>query len=299
MGPEGCSSPALVRVFFFATRCLRKREKCAGGTHSLHKGGKARRFVGHIILVMSDWNGGADGRFPSTRLSVIVAARSEDTGVRQQALDRIAAVYWKPVYKYIRLHWLKSKEDAQDLTQEFFARVIEKDFLAGYDPERARLRTFLRTCVDALVANEARAARRLKRGGGAAVLPLDFQLAEHELSPLAQSASGNPDELFEREWVRSLFSLAVEELQRACEKRGKLSHFRLFERYDLEDSEERRLSYRDLALEFGLEVTDVTNYLAYVRREFRRIALDLLREMTANEEEFRREARALFGVEAE
>src|SRR6266540_3962304 len=203
---------------------------------------------------MPSWNGGTEGRFPSTRLSAIIAARSEDPGVRGQALDRIVAVYWKPVYKYIRLRWLKSKEDAQDLTQEFFARVIEKDFLAGYDPGRARLRTFLRTCVDALVA---------------------------------------------KEWVRSLFSLAVEELQKECERRGKLSHFRLFERYDLEDSEERRLSYRDLALEFGLEVTDVTNYLAYVRREFRRIALALLREMTANEEEFRREARALFGVEAE
>ncbi len=219
--------------------------------------------------------------------------------MRGQALDRIVAVYWKPVYKYIRLRWLKSKEDAQDLTQEFFARVIEKDFLAGYDPGRARLRTFLRTCVDALVANEVRAARRLKRGGATVVLPLDFLTAEGELSPPAASASGNPDELFEKEWVRSLFSLAVEELQKECERRGKLSHFRLFERYDLEDSEERRLSYRDLALEFGLEVTDVTNYLAYVRREFRRIALALLREMTANEEEFRREARALFGVEAE
>jgi DNA-directed RNA polymerase specialized sigma24 family protein len=70
----------------------------------------------------------------------------------------------------------------------------------------------------------------------------------------------------------------------------------LFERYDLEDADERRLSYEQLAREFGLSVTDVTNHLAFARREFRRIALEKLREMTATEEEFRREASALFGL---
>ncbi len=186
-----------------------------------------------------------------------------------------------------------------DLTQEFFARALEKDFLANYDPARARLRTFLRACVDGLVANEDRAARSLKRGGAAPMLSLDFALAEGELSRTAMPASDSLEEYFEKEWVRSLFSLAVEQLRAECGSRGKIPHFQLFERYDLDDSAAAGTTYQDLARSFGITVTDVTNYLAYARREFRRIVLEQLREMTATEEEFRLEARALLGVDAE
>src|SRR6059036_3466346 len=243
--------------------------------------------------------GYASGRFPSTRRSAVAAAQSEDPGVRQRAFERITAAYWKPVYKYIRVRWSKSNEDAEDLTQEFFARLIEKDFLASYDPARARLRTFLRTCVDALVANEERSSRRLKRGGQAVVLSLDFELAEGELARSGQPSPADPEAFFEKEWVRSLFGLALEQLQSECQARGRETHFRLFEAYDLEDSGERGISYEGLAREYGIEVTDVTNYLALARREFRRITLDLLREMTAGEEEFRREARSLLGVDTQ
>ncbi len=243
--------------------------------------------------------GRESGRFPETRWSAIEAARSDDPEARRRAFNRIVTAYWKPVYKYVRVRWGKASEDARDLTQEFFARLIEKDFLASYDPGRARLRTFLRTCVDGLVANEDRAAGRLKRGGDATVLSLDFALAEGELARTGVAGPENLDEFFEKEWVRSLFSLAVEQLRAECEMRGREMHFRLFERYDLEDSCERRRSYRDLAREFGIAATDVTNYLAYARREFRRITLELLREMTASQDEFRREARALLGVDAE
>jgi len=104
--------------------------------------------------------GGPSGKFPATRWSAIVAARSEDPAERARALETIVAAYWKPVYKYIRARWGKSNEDAKDLTQEFSARVIEKDFVGSYDPAKARLRTFLRTCVDGLVRNQAKAARR-------------------------------------------------------------------------------------------------------------------------------------------
>jgi hypothetical protein len=76
-------------------------------------------------------------------------------------------------------------------------------------------------------------------------------------------------------------------------------HFRLFELYDLEDGDGSRRSYQDLASEFGIKVTDVTNYLASARRGFRRHALARLRDMTASDEEFRREAQALMGVEIE
>jgi DNA-directed RNA polymerase specialized sigma24 family protein len=109
---------------------------------------------------------GAPGdKFPVTRRSAVIAAGSSDRAERQRALEILVAAYWKPVYKYIRIKWKKSDEDAQDLTQGFFAKAIEKDFFQGYDPAKARFRTFLRTCLDAFAANEDTAARRIKRGG--------------------------------------------------------------------------------------------------------------------------------------
>ena len=242
--------------------------------------------------------GGRGSGFPATRWSAVLAACSSNTVERARGLEAIAAAYWKPVYKYIRIRWGKSNEDAKDLTQEFFARLLEKDYLEKYDPARARLRTYLRTCVDGVVANEERSMRRIKRGGQAVLLSFDFNAAENEFAALAPPGTESPEEFFEKEWVRSVFALAVERLRRECDQRNRAQHFRLFELYDLESGKERR-TYEELAREFRLSVTDATNYLSLMRREFRCILLDLVREMTASEEEFRREARALFGVDPE
>ena len=209
----------------------------------------------------------------------------------------LVAAYWKPVYKYIRLRWDKDNEQAQDLTQDFFVRLLEKDSLAQYDPRRARLRTFLRVCVDHLVANEDKAARRLKRGGEVQFLPLDFESAEGELQQIEIPSPGSMEDFFEREWVRSVFSLSLERLRQECEHRGKLVHFRLLEFYDIDEGG-KELTYEQVARQFGLKPSDVTNYLAFARREFRRIVLDQLREMTGSEEEFRREAHTLLGIDA-
>jgi DNA-directed RNA polymerase specialized sigma24 family protein len=245
--------------------------------------------------------GGAGGKFPATRWSAVVAARSSDPAERSRALEAIVAAYWKPLYKYLRIRWNKSNEDAKDLTQDFFARLIEKGTLEDFDPAKARLRTFLRICVDHLVSNNAKAAGRLKRGGRAAHLPLDFPAAEAELlrakpSIAAPSSPEMMDDFLEKEFIRGLFLVSVAALREFCEARGKQVHFRLFELYDLDDSAANRVGYADLARQFDLTVTDVTNYLAFARRQFRSIALEKLRETTASEEEFRREARALLGV---
>jgi RNA polymerase sigma factor (sigma-70 family) len=248
--------------------------------------------------------GGPNGKFPVTRWSAVLAARSADPAERSRALESIAAAYWKPIYKYIRIRWGKSNEDAKDLTQDFFAKLFGKEYLDDFDPTKARLRTFLRVCVDRFVANEAKAAKRLKRGGGADHVSLDFGAAEAELArakPVlsASTSCESIDDFLEKEFIRSLFGMAVAELRSFCESRGKQVHFQLFEIYDLESDGTTRASYAELAQKFKIASTDVTNYLAFARREFRRIALDRLREMTASEEEFRREARALLGVEPE
>ncbi|HMD30675.1 MAG TPA: sigma-70 family RNA polymerase sigma factor [Candidatus Acidoferrales bacterium] len=241
------------------------------------------------------------GWFPATRWSAVVAARSPDAAERERALDVLLAAYWKPVYKYVRVRWGKSSEDAQDLTQDFFARLIEKNLLDGYDPARARLRTFLRACVDHLVANQARDERREKRGGGALHVSLDFQAADGELKHLDPAVPPEMDAFFEREWARSVFTTGVERLRAELARQNKSVYFRIFERYDLldalPDGPKKRPTYQELAGELNLAASDVTNYLAYARREFRRIVLDFLREMTSSDEEFRREARSLLGAE--
>ena len=236
------------------------------------------------------------GSFPLTRWSIILAARSAEPQERQRALEVLTAAYWKPVYKYIRLRWERDDEQSKDLTQEFFFHLLDKDFLARYDPQRARLRTFLRVCVDHLVANQDKAARRLKRGGDAQVVSLDFESAEGELRQVKIPPAESMEDFFDREWVRSIFSLSLERLREECQQRGKAMHFRLLEFYDIDEAG-KEFTYEEVARQFSVKASDVTNYLAYARREFRRIVLEQLREMTGSEEEFHREARTLLGVD--
>jgi DNA-directed RNA polymerase specialized sigma24 family protein len=242
--------------------------------------------------------GGPHHRFPVTSHSAIIAARSEDAQERERALEAILASYWKPIYKYIRIKWQASNEDAKDLTQGFFASALEKDYFASYDATKASFRTFLRTCLDRFVANQKQAEQRLKRGGGAEHCSLDFNSAENEFLLHAAGAEISPEDYFQREWVRSLFALTVDTLSRSYENSGRSVYFKLFERYDLADDDASpKVSYASLANEFGLNTTDVTNYLAAARRDFRKIVLEHLRELTATDEEFRAEARTLLGVE--
>ena len=245
--------------------------------------------------------GGPKDRFPETHHSAIIAARSDDGEIRQRAFAIIVESYWKPAYKYIRIKWQASNEDAKDLTQGFFTTAIEKRYFDSYDSNIASFQTFIRTCLDRYVANQRKSERRLKRGGGAQHFSLDFSEAENELFLQPGVSEITPEDFFHREWVRSLFSMAIELLQQHYTEKGSDVYFRLFERYDLQDEAQHdsaeKVSYASLAREFGLTTADVTNYLAAARREFRKLVLTRLRQLTAGEEEFRREARALLGVE--
>jgi DNA-directed RNA polymerase specialized sigma24 family protein len=236
------------------------------------------------------------GRFPETRQSVIVAARSADPRLRERGLDALVAGYWRPIYKYLRVRWQASVEDAQDLTQGFFAAALEKGFFDRYDPARARFRTYLRACLDGFVAKQRQSAGRKKRGGGVRHLALDFEDAEGEVRQLELASDLDMEAYFHQEWVRHLVGEAVAALRRQCEAEGKPAHFTLFERYDLEGPDAAvRPSYAGLAAELGLPVTQVTNWLAWARRRFRVLLLDGLREATGSDEEYRAEARALLG----
>lgn len=223
--------------------------------------------------------GGPRGQFPSTQLSLLEAAT---TGLPNDAVDRVIALYWKPVYRFIRLKFRKNNEDAKDLTQSFFTAALQRDFFARFDPAKASFRTYLRMAVERFAANEYAAAHRQKRGGDAEFEPVDEQAATTE----------SPEQLFEREWQRQLFALALDELRAHCDASGKQLQFQIFEAYDLADGE--RPSYAGLAVHHGIAETSVTNHLAWARRTLRGLVVERLRGVTSGDRELREEMRRLW-----
>src|SRR5579871_5181921 len=180
--------------------------------------------------------------FPVTRYSVLAAAGSANAEERSRALDILFSAYWKPIYKYLRLKYSQVPQDAQDLTQGFFAELLERDLLSRFDPAKSRLRTYLRVCADSFALNEIKAASRQKRGADFLHVALDSSAAEEELRTQAIDPASIPspeslEEFFEKEWIRSLFASAVAELQKLCDSRGKQKAFAMFEAYDLDGEE--------------------------------------------------------------
>lgn len=220
--------------------------------------------------------------------------RSGEADVRLAAFSDVAAGYWKPSYHYLRLHWRLEPDEAEDIVQGFFTVAFEKGYLERFDPTKARFRTFLRTCLDRFLQNQRKAETALKRGGAVQTLSLDFPGAEQEVSQL--SADGcEPDDFFQREMIRALFTMAAQDLREACAAEGRLVVYDAFARHDLVDAPAR--SYATVAADLGIPVTQVTNHLHIARRRFRDFALARLRTLVGTDAEFREDARALFGVD--
>lgn len=241
--------------------------------------------------------GRSDAAFPSTLHSVLRAAGSADAEVRRAALEALATVYWRPVYARYRLKWNLPAADAEDLAQEFFAGAVSDGLFQEFDPARARFRTYLRLCADRFAANARRNQHRLKRGGAATMVSLDVAGVERDLAgaPSLQT-DDEADAWFDREWVRALFADAIERLRAATAGTPREIRFTLLRRYDLEPARDAdRPSYRALADEFHLPVTQVTNHLAWARRELRRLLLERLGSLSATDAEFRDEAAAVLG----
>jgi hypothetical protein len=236
--------------------------------------------------------------FPATRLSVVARTRSADQETRRLAFDTLIEAYWKPVYKYLRLKWSFDPDEASDVTQEFFTVALQKDVVERFDAERARFRTYLRLCVDGFAANWKKAERRIKRGGSITHVSLDFESAEGELGRHEPAVSADVDELFYREWVRVLLERAVADLRAGAIEAGRPEMFEVFKRYDLIDDEHTRPTYADLAGSLSLTTTTVTNHLAAMRKRFRQIVLDRLRDLTSSDEEWEAEAARLLGRRA-
>jgi RNA polymerase sigma factor (sigma-70 family) len=281
---------------------LRKSSACSSiqrGAESLFRFRSVRKLSGILGHVRADETGGF-ARFPTTRWSAIRGMRSTEEEERKRSWDAIVSAYWRPAYKHVRVKWKKERVDAEDLVQSFFARTVERDVFADYDPAKGRFRTFVRVCLDRFVSNERKAEGREKRGGGVkhveldVDLDLDFEGAESELTltRASDAAVARPDELFDREWERALFASAIEQLRAECEANDKRAWFEIFEKYDLTET---KISYEELGRELGLPATTVTNRLSYARRELRRLVVERLERVTATDQELAAETKLLFG----
>ena len=220
--------------------------------------------------------GGPHGNFPSTQLSLLEASTE---GLSREALERVMALYWKPVYRFIRLKFRKDNEDAKDLTQGFFTSALERDFFTRFDPAKASFRTYLRMAVERFAVSQHAASNRQKRGGD-----IQFEPVEDHAIP-----TESPEQIFEREWQRQLFALALDDLRAHCDASGKQLQFRIFEAYDLALDEVERPSYSSLAARHGVAETAVTNHLAWARRTLRDFVTERLRGVTSGEQELRME----------
>jgi RNA polymerase sigma factor (sigma-70 family) len=227
--------------------------------------------------------------FPSTRPSLVDGLRSGDPAGERAALERLAEAYWRPIYKYLRLRWRKPPDQAEDLTQSFFAAVLDREIWRSFDRERGRLQSFLRRCVDNHAAGTLRAERALKRGGELRFLELDTAAIEGELA--AHPGPGDdPAELFHREWLREILAIALARLDDELTARGKTEHLEVFRALCTSASPP---THRELAAALGISAVDVNNRLAYAKRALRRVVVDVLRDQTASDEELAAELAAL------
>jgi RNA polymerase sigma factor (sigma-70 family) len=162
------------------------------------------------------------GRFPKTRWSVVVAARQASSPESAAALEAICRAYWYPLYAYVRRYG-HSAEDAQDMTQEFFFRLLEKKWLEAADPAKGKLRTFLIVALKGFMSKEWRRASAQRRGGIHSDLPFDTVFAESRYA--ADNHSLAPDETFDQQWALTLLQLSIDRLRAEFESAGKPQDF--------------------------------------------------------------------------
>lgn len=238
--------------------------------------------------------GGMRRRFPTTRWSILTEATGADAeSDRRRALEALAQAYWKPVYCYLRAKWSCTREDAKDLTQDFFAGMLEGRFLPAEGRCVASFRSFLRVALDRYLIDEHRRRQALKRGGAQAIFRLDAEWNEASLPEVEDPAGRPPEQILDDAWRARLLERAARQYEEECRVRGVELHSRIFHDYVLQGDGE--LPYRALAERYGIRVADVENYLKQAKRRYREILRKEISETVAGEEELREEIRHLFG----
>ena len=230
--------------------------------------------------------------FTTTQWTVVVQAGGSSSPGAMSALTELCRAYWYPIYAFVRRKG-HSPHDAQDLTQEFFARLIEKNSVSTADRNKGRFRTFLLGALDHFLAKEWRDARRLKRGGGRTLLSLDDASAE-ERYRLEPADPATPERLFERRWALTLLEHSLDRLGRECEAGGKR---RLFESVKgLLAGERAPGGYPVLAKELGMSEGALMTAVHRLRRRYGNLLRDEIARTVSGPDEIEAELRQLFAA---
>ena len=215
--------------------------------------------------------------------------RSPEAG---RALEELCRTYWFPLYAYVRRHG-HTREDAEDLTQAFFARLLEKNSLAHLDSEKGKFRAFLLAALKHFLANEWDKSQTQKRGGGQIPLSLDWQTADTHFQ-LAAANEPSPDRAFDREWAVALLAKVIGRLQNECEAEGRGRQFAELKVFLTAGKGES--SHADAAHKLGLEETAVRVAVHRLRKRYRLLLRDEIAQTLSDPAMVDEEMRALFGA---
>lgn len=226
--------------------------------------------------------------FLTTRWSVVLAARGDGSRESAAALDAICRVYWYPLYSYVR-RCGQTPHDAQDLTQEFFARLLEKRWLDAADRDKGRLRTFLIVALKSFMAKEWRRAGAQRRGGRAAHVPVDTSFAESRFA--AQGGSGGGEEAFDRQWALTLLERSLGRLQTEFAAAGKGDDFEVLKGCLM--AARGAIPYTAIAAQLGASEGAARVAVHRLRKRFREVYREEISQTLAHDADVEDEMRHL------
>jgi len=230
--------------------------------------------------------------FQTTRWTLVQAAAINPTGDSRRALSTLCQTYWQPVYAFIRRNGY-DPDQSQDLTQGFFALMLEKNYLIHADQKRGRFRSFLLTAVKHFLVNEWDRANALKRGGGQATVSIDLIEAERWYVPAAVDAS-TPEKAFERQWAFSILEQVMTRLRADYVNAGKSAQFEKLSEFLNQDS--RDIGYEELSGEMAMSAGALRMAVHRMRRAYRRILREEIAETVSTPDEIDAEIRFLVAI---
>jgi len=229
-------------------------------------------------------------QFPTTRWTLVVAAGDPHCKEARSALASLCEHYWYPLYAYLRRRGY-SAEEAQDLTQEFFIRVLEGRYLDRADPEKGRFRSFIMTSLKFFVADEEDRQRAHKRGGGMVVsLELSSGEERYQREP---AHNETPEWIFERRWALSLIDRVVEKLREEFARHGRPEHFERLKVFLLGQSD---APYAALAQEMNTSEGALKVAIHRLRKRYRELFRQEIADTVADPAEVESELRFLAAV---
>jgi RNA polymerase sigma factor (sigma-70 family) len=229
-------------------------------------------------------------QFPTTRWTLVVAAGDPRRKEARSALISLCENYWYPLYAYLRRRGYQA-DPAQDLTQEFFTRMLEGRYLDRADPEKGRFRSFLLTSLKFFVADEEDRQRALKRGGGA-ILSLEFSSGE-ERYQREPAHDETPERIFERRWALSVLDRVVERLRSEFLQHGRPEHFERLKVFLLGQSD---APYSALAREMNTSEGALKVAIHRLRKRYRELFRQEIADTVADPAEVESELRFLAAV---